>query len=115
LNPTSKWLAVLTLAALLPLSADATEYISRDEWPAIQRGIQVTQYARLAGVVNEFDRQPDSNIVILYPGGAAGQGWAEEIRDWFVALGIPSRNVALRPGSGQPGSLALQVETQGFK
>lgn len=108
-------LAILAFIALFTSPAGATEYIARDQWPAIQRGIQITQFARLAGIVNEFDRQPDSNIVILYPGGAAGQGWAEEIRDWFVALGIPSRNLALRPGSGQPGSLVLQVETQGFK
>ena len=99
--------------------ASATEYISQDEWPEIQRGIQVTQYSKLAGVVNEFDRalssNRDSNIVVLYPGGDAGYRWALEIRDWFVALGIPTRKIALRPGSGVPGSLGLQVEDQGFK
>lgn len=95
--------------------AAETVYISRAEWPAIQRGIQVTQYARLAGIVNEFDRVPDSNIVVLYPGGDAGHTWAIQIRDWFVALGVPARLIALRPGSGVPGSLGLRVEQQGFK
>lgn len=112
LNHHGVW-AAIWLAASAP--AWGAEYIARDEWPGIQRGIQVTQYARLAGIVNEFDRTPDSNIVILYPGGEAGQNWAMEIRDWFVALGIPSRAIALRPGSGVPGSLALQVEKQGFR
>lgn len=90
--------------------ARATEYIARDEWPDIQRGIQVTQYPKLAAIVNRFDRTPGSGIVILYPGGEAGHRWATEIRDWFVALGVPSGSIALRPGSGVPGSLALDVE-----
>lgn len=101
--------------ALLVAPAWATEYISREEWPAIQRGIQVTQYAKLSGIVADFDRSPDSSIVILYPGGEAGHGWATEIRDWFVALGVPSRRIAMRPGSGVPGSLALDVEKQGLR
>jgi len=106
-------LAALAGGATAPVLA--TEYIAREQWPAIQRGIQVTQYAKLAGIVNEFDRTPDSSIVILYPGGEAGQGWATEIRNWLVALGVPSHRIALRPGSGRPGSLGLQVEKQGFK
>lgn len=105
--------AFMLCSAAVP--ASAAEYISRDEWPGIQRGIQVTQYSRLAGIVNEFDRTPDSSIVILHPGGKAGQEWALEIRDWFVALGVPSRMIALRPGSDVPGSIGLRVERQGFR
>lgn len=105
-------MAVLVITAA---PARATEYIARDEWPGIQRGIQVTQYERLAGIVNEFDRTPGSSIVVLYPGGDAGYNWATEIRDWFVALGVPSRRIALRPGSGVPGSLALDVEKQSLR
>ena len=45
-------LGILALcAAAVP--AWPTEYIARDQWPDIDRGIQVTQYAKLAGVVNE--------------------------------------------------------------
>lgn len=106
---------LLVTACLAAAPAWSTVYIARDEWPAIQRGIQVTQYAKLADIVNEYDRNPESTIVILYPGGQAGESWAGEIRDWFVALGVPSRQIALRPGSGEPGSLALRVEKQGFK
>lgn len=98
------------LSCQFAVSASATEYITRDEWPGIQRGIQVTQYAKLAGVVNELDRRGDAGIVILYPGGEAGHNWALEIRDWFVALGVSSRMIALRPGSGVPGAIGLQVE-----
>lgn len=103
------------LAVMAAGPAWATEYISREEWPSIQRGIQVTQYSRLAGIVNEFDRAGSSSIVILYPGGEAGYNWATEIRDWLVALGVSSRMIALRPGSGVPGSIGLQVERQGSR
>lgn len=100
--------AILLAMSVAP--AWATEYISREEWPGIQRGIQVTQHPKLARVVDQFDRSGDATIVILYPGGEAGHDWAREIRNWLVALSVPSRRIALRPGSGVPGSLALQVE-----
>ncbi|MBS1270614.1 MAG: hypothetical protein MAG794_01572 [Gammaproteobacteria bacterium] len=115
LNPIRYRVVAAICFAVTTMSAWGTEYISPGEWPDIQRGIQVTQYAKLAGIVDEFDRSPDANIVILYPGGKAGHNWAVEIRNWFVALGIASRKIALRPGSGVPGSLGLQVEKQGFK
>jgi hypothetical protein len=105
-------LLAAALAATVAAPARAMEYISPEEWPQIQRGIQVTQYARLAAVVNELDRRDDGIIAILHPGGDAGYDWAIEIRDWFVALGVPSRRIALRPGSGVPGSLGLRVEEQ---
>ena len=91
------------------------EYIAREEWPDIRRGVQVTQHDRLAGVIEEFDRLVGANIVILYPGGEAGYDWALELRDWFVALGVPSRLIALRPGSGVPGSIGLDVERGAFE
>lgn len=110
---TAKIFGAATGVALLvgaSVPARAMEYISRNEWPAIRRGIQVTQYARLARIVDQFDRKPGSKIVILYPGGERGHDWGLEIRNWFVALGIPSRMIALNPGSGLPDSVALDVE-----
>ena len=114
--PVGRWMvggmtgAVFILAGAAP--AEGTEYIARQEWPAIQRGIQVTQYSRLSRIVREFDREPGSRVVILYPGGEAGHQWGLEIRNWFVALGIPSRMIALNPGSGRPDSVALEVGPQ---
>lgn len=103
--------AILAAGATAP--AKASEFISRQAWPRIQRGIQVTQYAKLAGIVDKFDRKPGSRIVILYPGGETGHDWATTVRNWFVALGVPSRMIAMKPGSGRPDSLALDVEGPG--
>ncbi|HSH43946.1 MAG TPA: hypothetical protein VK973_17620 [Arenicellales bacterium] len=100
--------------AMLATRAAAVEYIAPDEWPELQRGIQVTQYARLAGIVDQFDRTENGLVVILYPGGASGQQWATGIRDWFVALGIPGRRIELRPGSGVPESIGLRVEQSAY-
>lgn len=99
--------AVLCGACAAP--AWATEYIPRQAWPEIQRGIQVTQYAKLAKVVNELDRAEATSIVVLYPGGESGHDWAVEIRDWLVALGVPGSMIALRPGSGVPDAIGLRV------
>lgn len=116
MKPVARWarhgLVAAALSGAAAVPAWATEYISQDEWPDIQRGIQVTQYARIAGVVNEFDRAQRSSIVVLHPGGEAGHDWAVEIRDWLVALGVPSGAIALRPGSGRPDAVGLQVERQ---
>jgi len=103
---------VAVVAMSLALPALATEYIPGEEWPEIQRGIQVTQYPKLARLVNRLDQHPDAAIVISYPGGEAGQSWAREIRDWLVALGVSTNKLVLRPGSGVPGSLALDIERQ---
>lgn len=106
---------VTALSMMAAVPVWATEYISREEWPQIQRGIQVTQYAKLSGVVNELDRTADGSIVVLHPGGEAGHHWANEIRDWLVALGVPSRRIALRPGSGVPDAIGVRVEAQGAR
>jgi len=118
LKQVNRWIPGVVLVVvwgLFGVPAWGAEYIDREEWPAIQRGIQVTQYAKLARVVDELERTPNATLVILYPGGEAGQAWAMEIRDWLVALAIPARFVAMRPGSGVPGALGLQVERQGLK
>lgn len=96
-------------------TAYSMESITWQQWTQFQRGIQLAQYPPLARIIEEFDREKDRRIVVLYPGGEIGHNTALELRDWFVALGVPSRLISLEPGSGLPDTMLIRVDELGFK
>ena len=51
-------------------------------------------------------------VTIRYPGGDKGNAWALELREWLVALGIPSNYIVLEPGSGGQDRLLLLLEAR---
>ena len=100
--------AALLLVASVP--ALAAEMITRPEWPHLKQGVNVIQLPVLQRLVNEYENSDNGRIVIRYPGGDLGDAWAVELRDWLVALGISSTNIALEPGSGIPETMVVYVE-----
>jgi hypothetical protein len=42
--------------------------------------------------------------------GEDGSLWADELRDWLVALGVPSAAIELRAVGTDPAVLTLRVE-----
>ena len=57
-----------------------------------------------------FVETPHYQVTIRYPGGDKGNAWALELREWLVALGIPSNYIVLEPGSGGQDRLLLLLE-----
>ena len=57
-----------------------------------------------------FVEDPRQQVTIRYPGGDEGNAWALELREWLVALGIPSNYIVLEPGSGGQDRLLLLLE-----
>ena len=57
-----------------------------------------------------FVETPHYQVTIRYPGGDKGDAWALELREWLVALGIPSKYIVLEPGSGGQDRLLLLLE-----
>ena len=57
-----------------------------------------------------FVETPHYQVTIRYPGGDKGDAWALELREWLVALGIPSNYIVLEPGSGGQDQLLLLLE-----
>lgn len=53
----------------------------------------------LLAVMQQVMQQPNSGVVLHYPEDERGEIWAEELRDWLVALGLPSNRIQLIPGS----------------
>ena len=60
--------------------------------------------------VGELLANPGSVLQIRYPGGESGSLWAEELRDWLVALGIPQARLKVEPGSADEESIDLILQ-----
>ena len=63
----------------------------------------------VAECVRAWDRGPQQRLVLVHAPGETGALWASELRDWLVALGVPSASIDLR-AVGSEGELRLRVE-----
>ncbi len=66
----------------------------------------------LKSTVREYigtDDQGARRILIRHPPGEEGVLWAEELRSWLVALGVPSVDVAVSPTSTRVDAIELAV------
>ena len=76
----------------------------------IPRNVNGSTVSALPAVVNTLSRFEESGkitIVIRYPGGDPGRQWAQEIYDWLVSFGVPTRYLELEPGSGAADRVVL--------
>ena len=86
------------------------EQIDRTQWPEQRNSAAVLAVTQINAILSQFDEVQAHRIIIRYPGGDLGNAWALEVRDWLVALGMPSERVILEPGSGGSGQLILLLE-----
>ena len=102
---------VISLSGLSsPLMADAHRFeLSAEEWARPRSGDRVTRLPAVSSVVENWLQSPQSLISIHYPGGESGTLWASELRDWLVALGIPSSAIRVQPGSPSGDVLTLEL------
>ena len=64
-----------------------------------RRGETIVTLPGLLAVMQQVAQQPDSGLVLHYPEDEQGEAWADELRDWLVALGLASNRIQLTPGS----------------
>jgi hypothetical protein len=103
-------LALILILLLTATAAFAEQaVISAAQWPRPVDGRALAAIEPLRVTVAALDKQPGLRLRIRYPGGDAGSAWAGELRDWLVALGVPSARIDLAPGSG--GADIIVVET----
>jgi hypothetical protein len=88
----------------------ARAHLERDDWPAQRDHRSILSLTAVRTVLEAYDETRDRRLLIRYPGGDLGNAWAFELRDWMVALGVPSASITLLPGSGAPDRLVLSVE-----
>jgi len=102
--------SLYTSLAIEPLSW----VLTADQWEIARNGESILSLAVLNDLVNTWlfevknigkNTPPRKNeiknqiIDIQYPGGEEGEFWVQELVDWLVALGVPSRFMSVTPGS----------------
>ena len=104
---------------VIKLAAEQSSWVlTADQWEIARSGESILSLVVLNDLVNTWlsevkslqgdaqkkaqkSTQPHKNeiIEIQYPGGEEGEFWVQELVDWLVALGVPSRFMLLTPGS----------------
>jgi hypothetical protein len=100
----------LALAPTLAFAEETT--LNQQQWQDLKprNGQTVAGLAPVRDIVTALDKTPGQHVVIRYPGGDAGNAWAEAVRDWLVALGVASKRIVLEPGSSSPDALTLLTQ-----
>lgn len=99
----------LYLGSVPVLHAESIE-ITADQWARPRSGDRLVASRSLSVVAQKFDENPQGMIVIKHAGGDEGLLWAEEMRGWFIALGIPGRSIQLRSGLQTRDRLVVKAE-----
>lgn len=73
--------------------------IAAEQWARPRSGRSVAAFPGLAAFVAQLERAPDKRLALRFASGDETALWAEELRAWLVALGLPSARLALEPGS----------------
>jgi len=101
---------LLCVTASVALAADGVWLLGADDWARPREGASMVQMPPLAEVVEAWGQQPGQRLIVRYPGGEEGLLWANELRSWLVALGMPSKNLELVAGSRQPDQIELELK-----
>ncbi len=84
--------------------------IGAEQWARPRSGKRVVAYESLQRLVRLLDQHAAAVVNIRYAGGDEGQLWAEELRGWLVALGLPGDRIRLRTGLPYRDRLILETE-----
>lgn len=87
--------------------------LSAEQWDLVRQGEQLLNLPVLQKVVNIWLIHQKDIIELHYPGGEEGELWVEELKDWLISLGIPSKYLLAVPGSGQADIVIFKVLQSG--
>ena len=105
------YLLLLLTTLSFPLAANSLRIfsLSADEWARPRTGDVIPEFDSLRAAVVYWDKGINFALLIRYPGEDSGEIWASELRDWFIALGIPSDYILLASGSQDADEITLLV------
>jgi hypothetical protein len=89
---------VLGLCLFLAASqaaAQAVFVVDSDTWTRPRSAEMLLGLAPLRDAVGSLQAAQSRRLEIRHPEGEQGELWAAELRDWLVALGIPSARLVL--------------------
>jgi len=94
--------ACLILSLLISINVYAQDVnieLRAESWDIPRHGETLLTVPELSMVMQKWMIDPSRKIELRYPGGEEGELWVEELKDWFVSLGVPSSIIQLAPGS----------------
>ncbi len=104
--------AVVVAASLLIMSAAQAApswTLLAETWAMPRSGATVATMAPLSEAVQALLTAADTQLVLRHPAREEGLLWAEELRGWLIALGVPSARLALEAGDATAENLQLVV------
>ncbi len=110
LVPAMRWLCGFLLVFFpLWLSAE-TLSLSAEEWSRPRSGEQLARHEGLARLVLALEQAPpQTSLCIRFGAREEDLLWAEELRDWLVALGLPSGQIVLERDASVQGEIVVQT------
>jgi len=77
-------------------------------------GQRIARLPGLGSLAGSFEERRGERLVMRYPAGDKGTLWAEELRAWLVALGIPAKRIMLEPDPAHDDdSVTIAIHRQG--
>lgn len=86
--------------------------ITAVDWARPRSGQSLVRLPGLSAALHGLEVSPGARLRIRHPGGEAGVLWAEELRAWLIALGLPAARLVLQAGS-EADVIQLEVVTPG--
>lgn len=80
--------------------SDTIWQLHAEQWELARSGETILSLPVLNQLIQAWLSEKHKMIEIQYPGGEDGEFWVQELTDWLVSLGIPSKNMVTTPGSG---------------
>ena len=84
--------------------------IPRYEWPNDETADVLLQIPKIRQAISTLLGSDNTELIIRYPGGDAGNQWAIDLNDNLISLGIDSDRITLEPGSGIDETMIVIVD-----
>ncbi len=87
--------------------------LTSEQWEMNRSGSKIVKIPVLKKVIrnwmNRYETEPNTVILLHYPGGEEGELWVQELTDWLVALGVPSKSIMMVPGSDSDDMIGIEL------
>ncbi len=103
-------LLALVLAIAAGAQAETGCVVSAAEWSRPRSAAMVRALPGVRDCVQAWFATPDRHLILVSAPGEEGGLWATELRDWLVALGVPSASIELRAVGTDKEQLLLRLE-----
>lgn len=111
---------LIMLVSMTVCSAESVQIITAEDWARPRTGESLVRMPALKRTVRDYLEQKSNqkssqndrrgqHISIRHPRGEEGVLWAEELRGWLIALGIPSADITMSPQSSRIDAVELAV------